>query len=448
MLNANDLHIRTLGPCTVDSPLFSECRQCQQKQCDPCPHGSNYVCEDHRVLYEDRLDILVDSDLPVEQWPAFETAGPRQKIFFNPSTVHAGVVTCGGLCPGLNDVIRGLVMELHYRYGVRRISGFSYGYAGLNPDSEFDIIPLTTALVDDIHETGGSILGTSRGDQEVSVMVDTLDRQGVDMLFTIGGDGTQRGASAIVDEIERRELNIAVIGLPKTIDNDIRYIDRSFGFETAVAEACEAVQGAHTEAHSAFNGIGLVKLMGRESGWIACHAALSTSVANFVMIPEISFALKGDNGFLPSLKDRLRRRRHACIIVSEGAGQDLFDNEGLGRDASGNVKYNDIGLFLKQQMVEYLRGEEMPHTVKYIDPSYIIRSVPATPNDSLYCLRLAQSAVHAAMAGRTDMVVGQWRENFVHVPMPLITSGRKHVLPDGDLWLSVLENTGQPTEMK
>ena len=426
-----DLTIPSLGPCTIDSPLASD-------------HSVNFVEEEERLLFDDRVDQL-PPDVPVGELPAYEKAGPRPTIHFDPQTTVAGIVTCGGLCPGLNDVIRGLVMELHYRYGVQRVLGFRYGYEGLVESYGHEPMELTPYLVDDIHELGGTVLGTSRGNQDKDEIVDCLEHHGVNILFTIGGDGTQRGALQIAERITARELDIAVVGVPKTIDNDILHIDKSFGFETAFSVAYKAVQCAHTEAISARNGIGLVKLMGRDSGWIAAHTALASSLANIVLVPEVPFALYGERGVLPFLKERLLNRHHAVILVAEGAGQSLFQGD-LGTDASGNTKLHDVGLFLRDTINDYLKAEGVDHTVKYIDPSYLIRSVPATPKDSLYALRLAQDAVHAAMAGRTEMVIGRVRERFVHVPMTAIAGGRKKIDPEGDDWMAVLETTGQPAQ--
>ena len=424
-----NLTIPSLGECTFDSPLASD-------------HSVNFVEDDDRILFDDRVDNL-PGDVPVSSLPAYEKAGPRPTIHFDPAETVAGIVTCGGLCPGLNDVIRGLVMELHYRYGVQRVLGFRYGYEGLVESFGHLPMELTPDLVDDIHELGGTVLGTSRGNQDKDEIVDCLEKHGVNILFTIGGDGTQRGALQIAERITARGLDIAVVGVPKTIDNDILYIDKSFGFETAFSVANKAVQCAHTEAISARNGIGLVKLMGRDSGWIAAHTALACSLANIVLVPEVPFALYGQRGVLPFLKERLQSRHHAVILVAEGAGQALFQGD-LGTDASGNTTLHDVGLFLRDTIKAYLKAEGIDHTVKYIDPSYIIRSVPASPKDSLYALRLAQGAVHAAMTGRTEMVIGRVRERFVHVPMTAIAGGRKKIDPAGDDWMAVLETTGQP----
>jgi 6-phosphofructokinase 1 len=341
-------------------------------------------------------------------------------------------------------VIRAIVLCLHHSYGVKTVYGFPYGYEGLTHRYGHQPVELTPALVDRIHEQGGTILGSSRGNQDIGEMVDTLERMNIGILFTVGGDGTLRGASAISEEIERRKLKIAVIGIPKTIDNDISYIQRSFGFATAVSEAGRAITSAHVEAQGARNGIGLVKLMGRESGFIAAYAALAYSDVNFCLIPEVPFTLES---FLKALDERLEKKDHAVIVVAEGAGQDILGKTGE-KDASGNVRFQDIGIFLRDQINGYLKHKGLEFSLKYIDPSYTIRSVPADANDSAFCLLLGQNAVHAGMAGRTNMVVGFWANEFTHVPIPMATSKRKKVDPEGWVWNSVLTATGQPREMR
>lgn len=435
MLSRADVTISTLGPCEVRSPLCTLFRGGE--------HASWFVSDEERILLENRVQPLLSESKPLSELPSFELAGPRAKIFFDPSTIACGIVTCGGLCPGLNDVIHALTLQLYHNYGVRRIYGFRHGYQGLVASYGHPILELTPAVVDGITEKGGSILSSSRGDQDPREMVNTLEAMGIRILFTIGGDGTIRGAMKIVEEIARRRLPIAVVGIPKTIDNDILYIDRSFGFETAVAAAEPAILAAHVEAKGAPNGIGLVKLMGRHSGFIACHAALAMSDVNFVLIPEVPFVLEGKDGFLEALQERLLRRKHAVIVVAEGAGQDLMatSNE---RDASGNLRLQDIGVFLRDQIASYFRSISMEVNIKYIDPSYQIRSVPASSSDSIYCMQLAHSAVHAGMAGKTALVIGNLHGKIVHVPMALAVSGRKRVDPHGDLWRSVILATGQP----
>ena len=429
-MTSKDFTVETLGKCPVASPL----------------NISQFVSEDDRVLLEPTLEFLRKHGGKKAVPPSFEFAGPREKIFFDPATTKSAIVSCGGLCPGINDVIRGLVHELHYRYGAGNVIGFRYGYQGLIPEYGHTPLELTPDEVSDIHEKGGSILASSRGPQDIAAMVDTLERLNISILFTIGGDGTLRGAQQIHEEIRKRDRNIAVVGIPKTIDNDISYTEKTFGFETAFSAAVLALRSAHNEAEGYYNGIGLVKLMGRHSGFIAANAALANNDANFVLVPEVAFPLEGPGGLFDVLEKRLAARRHAVILVAEGAAQDLIrEHTGeQGADASGNVKLLDVGVFLKQCITEHFkdRGEDI--TLKYIDPSYTIRSIPANPSDSIYCAQLARNAVHAGMAGKTGMIVGRWNNVFTHVPIDLVTSRRKRIDPQDCLWMDVIEATGQP----
>ena len=436
MVDSDDLAVKTLGTCRIDSPLTPLLNDRRQ--------SFHNVDETDRVLFDDTVSALAGRSSSVDQLPAFEPAGPRRKIFFDPSKTRAGIVTCGGLCPGFNDVIRALVMELHYRYGVRKIYGFCNGYQGFIAKYGRSVLDLTPKVVSDINEHGGTILGTSRGQQDAGEIVDCLEQMSINILFVIGGDGTLRGAMQISREIANRGAKIAVVGIPKTIDNDIMFIDQSFGFQTAFAEATKSIRAAHVEAKASPNGVGLVKLMGRHSGFIACYAALALNDANFVLIPEVPFHLDGTHGLLAALKSRLLESGHSVIVVAEWAGQELMENGHSDRDAPGNARLHCVGQFLKHRITEHFAGIGMELNLKYIDPSYAIRSVPANPHDSVYCLRLGHNAVHAAMSGRTEMVVGRWHGRFVHVPMSLAIRERYRVDPDGDLWLSVLESTGQP----
>jgi 6-phosphofructokinase 1 len=407
-----------------------------------------FVDDSERILYDVSLDNFKKchetGDLPV----SFEKAGPRENIYFEPAKTKVGIVTCGGLCPGLNNVIRSLVNELYYRYGISRVLGIQYGYEGLIPSYNHPVVELTPAMVSYIHLVGGTILGSSRGEQDVSKMVDTLEILNINVLFCIGGDGTLRGAHAIHNEIDKRKLKIAVATIPKTIDNDIDLIQKSFGFETAFSSANDIIRNAHNEAYGAYNGIALVKLMGRDSGFIAAHAALAIQEVNFVLIPEFKFDLYGPRGFLKILKKRLEERHHAVIVVAEGAGQDFFDNSDNCKDVSGNIKYNDIGIYLKDKISEEFKNKGFAHSIKYIDPSYIIRSAPANANDSKFCNLLAQNAVHAALAGKTDFVIGFWNNQFTLMPIEMVTAKRKKIDVEGELWWNVLEATGQPISMK
>jgi 6-phosphofructokinase 1 len=437
-VEVSDLVVKVLGPCQVESPLTARLGA----------GGLHPVGEADRVLLDDQQAKLSESLLPPSELPSFELAGPRNRIFFEPSTLRAGIVTCGGLCPGINNVIRGLVLELTHAYGVKEIFGFRYGFEGMVSRHDRAPVRLLPESVSDIHHQGGTVLGTSRGGQDAGEMVDTLEKMGIRALFVIGGDGTLKGAMAIVAEIERRKLGIAVVGVPKTVDNDIHFIDRSFGFESAFSAAVDVIRSAHVEAKGARNGIGLVKLMGRHSGFIACHAALASTDVNFVLIPEVRVGLEGEGGFLRNLERRLEQRAHAVIVVAEGAGQDLCEaaagESGALTDASGNVKLKDIGHVLRDRINQYFHRRGTEVTLKYIDPSYQIRSVPAGPSDSVFCWNLARNAVHAAMAGNTELLIGRWHGRFVHVPLPLATRFRKQVDVTQDLWMSVIESTGQP----
>lgn len=433
-----NLAISNLGPRLLPSPSLSRGYETE---------GTAWHSDGDRILLNDRIAHIEKTISAGKPLRSIELAGPRREIFFNPAETCSAIVTCGGLCPGLNDVIRAIVMQAHYGYGVRRILGIRYGYEGLNPAFGHEPLELTPGNVCDIHYFGGSMLSSSRGQQDVSLMVDRLQELGVDQLFVIGGDGSQRGAHDIFLEARSRGFSLAVVGVPKTIDNDLLYMDRSFGYQTAFTAAYQAVISAHTESRGARNGIGLVRLMGRDSGFIACSAALATGEANFVLIPEVPFRMEGETGLLAQIENRLESSGHAVIITAEGAGQDLLRSDGLGEDASGNNRYGDIGLFLKDAIARHFKQKQIELNLKYIDPSYMIRSVPAAPEDRIFCFNLGRHAVHAAMAGKTGMVIARWHQRFVHLPMNLVTSGRRKVDPHGDLWRSVLESTGQPARI-
>jgi 6-phosphofructokinase 1 len=374
---------------------------------------------------------------------AFERAGPRSHIYFQPEKTRAAIVTCGGICPGLNNVIRAVLLELEFRYGVRDVIGIRYGYAGMDPVNGFEPIRITAEFVEDIHRNGGSVLGTSRGPVDPGVALDWLAERGINVLFCVGGDGTLRGAHALHLEAQARCYQLAVIAIPKTIDNDIEYVWRSFGYQTAVDEAARVIAGAHQEAKSHFNGIGLVKLMGRDAGFIAAGATVASGEVNFTLIPEITFALDGPGGFLEVLKQRIEKRHHAVIVVAEGAGQEHMAGSPLELDPSGNSRRHDVGTYLHSRIERYFRNENVPVTLKYFDPSYLIRSRPANCDDNLLCNQFGRNAVHAAMSGKTDTVIGLWFNVFVHVPIPLTIAKKRSMSPDGELWASVLAATGQ-----
>ena len=422
-----DFRVPTLGEASIPSPMST----------------SEFVEEEHRIAYFQDTQVLKECFECDKEMPSFEAGGPRAKIYHDPTWARAAIVTCGGLCPGINDVIKSLVNTLWFRYGVQSIYGIRYGYRGLVSTNKIKPIDLNPDLVDNIHEKGGSMLGSSRGPQPTEEILKTLSRLRVNILFTIGGDGTQRGAGEIAEAAMERGMALSVIGIPKTIDNDLNFMDRTFGFETAVYATGQVISCAHDEAKGTFNGIGLVKLMGRESGFIAAYASLANSFVNFCVIPEDDMMLRGENGLLAAVERRLQEKDHCVIVVAEGAGQEWFDGENEAHDASGNVKLRDVGTYLKAKLGEYLSEKGIEHSVKYFDPSYIIRSVPAHGTDAVFCLDLAENAVHAAMAGKTSMVIGHWYGSFVHVPVSLAVRERRKIDPDSQFWHTVLGATRQ-----
>ncbi len=393
---------------------------------------------------EDGVRVVLDPVLAVQHADvaSFEKAGPRARLAFEASDARVGIVTCGGLCPGINNAVRALFMELHHGYGVPEVFGFRFGLEGL---VRGEPSRLTPALLRPAHRMGGSILGTSRGRQQVSAMVDTLVRLGLNVLFLVGGNGTLRAADALHQEITRRGLRIGVVVLPKTIDDDVPLLDKTFGFATAVEHARAAIDAAHVEATGARHGIGIVKLMGRDAGFIAATATLASAEVNFCMLPEYPFALGGDQGLLAALEERVVRRGHAVVVVAEGCGAALV-GPGAPRDPSGNLRYAapelDIGTHLRDAVKAHFAASGVPATVKYIDPSYTIRAAPANAADAVYCAHLGRHAAHAGMAGRTGVLVGRVHGLFVHVPVPMAMRDTRHV--EADLWQAVREVTGQP----
>ncbi len=432
MSSFSNFTIADLGAGNIDSPLDI----------------TNFTSDNKRLLFDCYLDNSTESEDREAQPLSIELAGPREKLFFEPSRTKAAIVTCGGLCPGINDVIRSITMELYYRYGVKDICGIKYGFRGLIPEYGHKTIQLTPEIVKDITHIGGSILSCSRGHQDIDKIIKSLSDYRIDILFCIGGDGTMRAVQAIADVLKKRGLKIAVIGIPKTIDNDLNLIEKSFGFDTAIAQTVNAIQCAHVEAKGSINGIGLIKIMGRLSGHIAANAALAQNDTNFVLIPEVPFSLEGKNGFLISLEKRIESRGHAVVLVAEGAGQDLLRkiDDPVETDPSGNLRLYDIGIFLKNEIERYFQRINREINLKYIEPSYMIRSVPANASDSIYCSSLGQYAVHAAMAGKTGLLVALMKGEYVHLPLSAAVNRRK-IDPQGDLWLRVLEATGQPPSM-
>lgn len=415
--------ISNLGPAVHPSPLRLE----------------RFMEEGVRVLRARHAS----EDEDVGEGVSYEQAGPREHLFFAAGTPRCGILTAGGLCPGMNDVISSLVLELWHAYGAREILGLRYGYDGLLARYLKDAIRLDPERIRGVHHSGGTMLGTSRGRQGTEALADGVEALDLQALFCIGGDGTLKGAQLLNEELRRRGRTCAIVGIPKTIDNDIAHSQRSFGYQTAVAEAARSIRNAHAEARGHRHGVGLVQLMGRESGFIAASAALASAEANFVLVPEVPFELEGEEGLLATLARRLQDKSHALIVVAEGAGHWIFEESDGVRDASGNLKLPDVGRHLEQVIKERLPAMGFPVQLKYFNPSYDIRSVPANASDSILCLQLGKMAVHAAMSGKTGLMVGLWNDMFVHVPLVEAARERKRMKPHGLLWQSVLGTTGQ-----
>ncbi|OIW15741.1 hypothetical protein TanjilG_04276 [Lupinus angustifolius] len=388
--------------------------------------------------------ITVNSDSP--RGVHFRRAGPRQRVYFEADEVHAAIVTCGGLCPGLNTVIRELVCSLYHMYGVKKVLGINGGYKGFYARNTINLTPKN---VNDIHKRGGTVLGTSRGGHVTSKIVDSIQDRGINQVYIIGGDGTQRGASAIFEEVRRRGLKVAVVGVPKTIDNDIPVIDKSFGFDTAVEEAQRAINAAHVEAGSVENGIGVVKLMGRYSGFIAMYATLASRDVDCCLIPESPFYLEGPGGLYDYIEKTLKENGHMVIVIAEGAGQELVSESIQSKnkqDESGNKLLQDVGLWISQNIKDHFAKEKtLAITLKYIDPTYMIRAIPSNASDNVYCTLLAQSAVHGAMAGYTGYTSGLVHGRQTYIPFYRITERQNNVVITDRMWARLLSSTNQPS---
>jgi 6-phosphofructokinase 1 len=395
--------------------------------------------EDKRILYVTETSAS-NAPSPRGRSLAFNAAGLHKKLHFNPENTTIGIVSCGGLCPGLNDVIKGVVQQALDMYYCKRVIGFRYGYYGLTKEGKKHTMILDDAVCNNINLQGGTMLGTSRGPQDADEMVDTLLEFQVNILICIGGDGTQRGAYLVHQAITRRGLDIGVVGIPKTIDNDIAFIERTFGFDTAVSEACKALQAGMCEAKSHLYGVGLVKLMGRHAGFIAAQATIASQSAHICLVPEHEISL---DTLYDLLERRFEKRTYVVVVVAEGFGQTMLEGDAA-TDPSGNKKLGDIGVFLKDKITAWLKANKAKYpesTLKYIDPSYMIRSCPASSNDAAFCVQLANVAVHEAMFGSTGCLIGYWANNFTTVPVPLATKIGKRVDLQGMLWRSVREVT-------
>lgn len=379
-----------------------------------------------------------ESGVQVALPPYALRSGPRRTIYHDPSQVTAALVTCGGLCPGLNDVVQNIVYTLD-DYGVPedQIFGIRYGLRGFL-DRHAKPIQLGRSQVDGIQLKGGTMLGTSRGNARIKDIVDRLRLWGINMLFVIGGNGGNAAAHAIAKECIASGVCCNVVGVPKSIDNDIQLIDRCFGFDTAVEEAQRSLICARVEARSAA-GISIVKLMGRQSGFISMNASMASGVVDVCLIPEVQFTMPKLLGFVGSV---MKSKNYCVVCVAEGAGQDILE-DGIpagATDASGNPILKDIGTFLRDAFRKEFNGVD----VKYIDPSYMIRSIPTITTDRIYCKVLGQGAVHGAFAGYTDFTVGLINTHYVFLPTTTIIQSARTVDPQGRQWNRLKTAINQP----
>eukprot|EP00281_Chroomonas_sp_CCMP1168_P020548 CAMPEP_0206235888 /NCGR_PEP_ID=MMETSP0047_2-20121206/13407_1 /ASSEMBLY_ACC=CAM_ASM_000192 /TAXON_ID=195065 /ORGANISM="Chroomonas mesostigmatica_cf, Strain CCMP1168" /LENGTH=524 /DNA_ID=CAMNT_0053660157 /DNA_START=35 /DNA_END=1609 /DNA_ORIENTATION=+ len=371
-------------------------------------------------------------------------AGPRREIYFRPSHVTAAIVTCGGLCPGLNNVIREITCTLLSTYGAKRVWGIPFGYRGFYDGEWRD---LTVKDVDQIHKRGGTVLGSSRGGHDLNKIMDSLISMKVNQVYVIGGDGTHRGANAISNEAKKRQIQMCVAGVPKTIDNDVAFIDKSFGFDTAVEAAVKVIQCALVEAQDAVNGIGIVKLMGRECGFVAMHATLAAGDVDVCLIPEVPFC---KDELFAYVEKKLFQKGHCLIVVAEGAGQEFFEGIDLGTDLSGNKKLPDIGAYLKDESKSWFQNKGRSVNVRYIDPSYQVRSVPTVASDSIYCSALGSNVVHGAMAGLTGFSCGKVNDRYCYIPIDEMCDPKRtvRVSQQNRFYMRMLRQTGQPSFVK
>ncbi|MED6210157.1 ATP-dependent 6-phosphofructokinase 3 [Stylosanthes scabra] len=437
----------TAGYVLEDVPHFTDYLPDLPTYPNPLADNPAYsVVKQYFVHVDDSVPQKVVVHKDNERGVHFRRAGPRQKVYFESDEVKAAIVTCGGLCPGLNTVIRELVCSLHHMYGVKKVLGIEGGYRGFYARNTINLTPKS---VNDIHKRGGTILGTSRGGHDTNKIVDSIQDRGINQVYIIGGDGTQRGAAAIFEEVRRRGLKVAVVGIPKTIDNDIPVIDKSFGFDTAVEEAQRAINAAHVEAESVENGIGVVKLMGRYSGFIAMYATLASRDVDCCLIPESPFYLEGPGGLFEYTEKRLKENGHMVIVIAEGAGQELMSEKIQSmskQDASGNKLLQDVGLWISQEIKDHFAREKtMAITLKYIDPTYMIRAIPSNASDNVYCTLLAQSAIHGAMAGYTGYTSGLVNGRQTYIPFYRINESRNHVVITDRMWARLLSSTNQPS---
>eukprot|EP00611_Tribonema_gayanum_P031998 TRINITY_DN93_c0_g2_i1.p1 TRINITY_DN93_c0_g2~~TRINITY_DN93_c0_g2_i1.p1 ORF type:complete len:506 (-),score=167.86 TRINITY_DN93_c0_g2_i1:425-1804(-) len=395
------------------------------------------------IIYEHVRD---KTKAPVAR--AFLRAGPRAKLHFDPTTVNACIVTCGLLCPGLNSVIHHLIDTLKNNYNAGKIYGIRGGWGGFWDPEKPPIQLCQSKDLEFLQSRAGSILGCSVGGFDVKKIMQFLMDKQISHMYVIGGDGTHRGAHRIAVECIAMGLNIAVAGIPKSVDNDIDLVDRSFGFMTAVEEAQNAIRSATIEAKCNLpNGIGIVKLMGRSTGYLAAYATMASGDVDLCLVPEVEIRLDGPDGCLPHLERVVQTKGYAVVVISEGAGQAQL-SEVAAEARSKGAPLPSVGQYMKSQIEKHFASKGKTATCKYIDPSVSVRSVAANAFDQILCMQLAQNAVHGAMAGYTAFAAGVVNNRTVLIPITeIVDTSPKGLNPRGRTWERVLCITRQPNTL-
>ncbi|MGA7341196.1 MAG: 6-phosphofructokinase [Terracidiphilus sp.] len=450
-----------------------------------------------RVMLDARgraeADGAVDLSLP-EARPRTHLRYPLQPG----AMLGIGILVSGGIAPGINAVIDGIVLR-HSLYHARQcargrrhsieILGYREGFKGLlrpgvHPQR------LNSAAIRGVVEIGGSYLGTSRADEllpgtgpnrnaKLEAAIGRLQNDGVHILYVIGGDGSMSCAHALWHYARRKGYELSVVGIPKAMDNDILWVWQSFGFLSAVEEARQAILHMHTEVSSNPR-VGIVQLFGSDSGFIASHAGYSTA-CDLVLIPEDPMTM---DDIVTHISERLTDRfgngqdiagPYALVVMAETAlpadARKYIDDprvglsEGKRGEKEALKSFLDNGRRVRGQTPDELRTAGLKIVSRVLqdriqqelepreywrdfrvitnEPRHLIRSIPPSVTDVIFGERLGALAVDNAMAGYTDFMVSQWLTEFVLVPLPLVVLGRKRVPTNGIFWKSVLSKTGQ-----
>jgi 6-phosphofructokinase 1 len=449
----------------------------------------------------------------------FAEAGPRNMLRFpghHKKLLKVGVLVSGGIAPGINAVISGIVQR-HVLYHTPQITdlrvpgktprsytlqvfGFRNGFAGLLAGDDVTVLydsdspdEKLRAHLRRIANRGGSEIGTSRYDDLLSTadpdkrekdldqVAENLANRHFDILYVIGGDGSMRAAHATWKRSRDNGKSLSVIGVPKTMDNDILWVWQSFGFLSAVEKAREALQQLHTEATSNPR-LCVVQLFGSDSGFVVSHAALASGVCDAALIPEVPFTMKKLADYITErLSKRFRpgaggQSPYGMIVMAETAVPqdaedylsdpevDLDENEkaaiqafvSKGCRVHGQTpdELRTGGLKVVSRVLQKRIREMKVDDAYWADfrvftnePRHLLRAIPPSASDVAFGQRLGVLAVDNAMAGYTDFMISQWMTEYVLVPLDLVVLGRKRVPPNGIFWKSVVASTGQPPEL-